>query len=74
MQINSNLKNLKSFCRKIGARILAQSNASFFPQNDFKFFKFEFTAIFIFIRLKIIFIKIIDIGLYILKSFQSGLI
>ena len=50
---NSNLKNLKSFCGKKGAfdcamiraqvfRLPAQSKVSFFPQKDFKFFKFEF--------------------------------
>ena len=54
MQINSNLKNFKSFCgkkdafdcagirvgnRKTRARILAQLNASLFQQKDFKLFK-----------------------------------
>ena len=36
-KLNSNLKNLKSF-------IPAQSKASFFPQKDFKFFKFEYKS------------------------------
>ena len=32
--------------RKTRARIPAQSKASFFPQKDFKFFKFEFYLLF----------------------------